>query len=132
MAKLSKWSPIRSKNHEFHAGEEFASLSGIDFGDDAGYAGVNLDVEGIEFALAPAYRIEQRAGARSHAFSGGSGGLFRHVAGFHGATDKITMNRFSVGNFECGAHERSPSGRGTMMDDSGTIAAIQPFVGLNG
>ncbi len=62
-------------DHELHAGQEFASLGRFNFGDDRGDGAVNFHVEGVEFALALAQRVEQRAGTGGDTFGGGGRGF---------------------------------------------------------
>ena len=84
-------------DHELHAGEKFAGFGGLDFGDDRGDGAVDFHVEGVEFALALAEGIEQRAGTGGDAFGGGAGGFFGQTTGFDGAADDVMMGRFGSG-----------------------------------
>lgn len=96
-------------DHELHAGEEFAGLSGLDVGDDGGDGAVDFHIERVEFALALAQGVEQRAGAGGNAFGGSAGGFFGESAGFDGAAHDVMMSRFGGQAFDaCGAHEDIP------------------------
>ena len=101
-------------DHELHAGEKFAGFGGIDFGDGGGDAAVDFHVEGVEFALALAQRVEQSVGAGGDAFGGGSGGFFGHVAGFDRAAHQIVVGRFGMGDLAAVLIEVS-AGRGRGM-----------------
>jgi len=105
-------------DHELHAGEKFASLSGLDFGDDGGDGAVDFHVEGIEFALALAQGIQQRSGAGSNTFSGGAGGVFGDAAGFDGAANDVLVGGFGGNAFDASsAHEVSLWREGSWRSD---------------
>jgi hypothetical protein len=53
----------------------FMGFGGLNLSDDGGDGTVDFHVEGVEFALAPAERVQQRAGAGGDALGGGSGGF---------------------------------------------------------
>ena len=99
-------------DHELHAGEEFAGFGGLDFGDDRGDGAVDLHVEGVEFALALAQRVQQQAGTGGDAFGGGTRGFFGETAGFDGPADDVAVGRFGWKTLDAGsAHEGIPLAR---------------------
>ncbi len=96
-------------DHELHAGEEFAGLSGLDVGDDGGDGAVDFHIERVEFALALAQRVQQEVGAGSDAFGSGSGGLLGETTGFDGAADDVMLGRLGRETFNAdGTHEGIP------------------------
>ena len=95
-------------DHEFHAGEEFTGLGGLNRGDGGGHAIVDFEVEGIEFALALAYGVEQRSGAGGDSFGGGRSGFFGHVASLDRAADQIAVNRLGLWNSDSSGHGLLP------------------------
>jgi len=97
-------------DHELHAGEEFAGLGGLDVGDDGGDGAVDFHVERVEFALALAQGVEQRAGAGGNTFGGSTGGFLGQTTSFDGAAHDVMMRRFGWRAFDaCSAHEDIPS-----------------------
>jgi len=92
-------------NHEFHAGQELASLSGVDFGDGGGDAGVDFHVESIEFALALTQGTEERGGAGGDAFGRSASGFLGETASFDGSAHDVLMGRFGIRAFDGSAHE---------------------------
>ena len=69
------------------------ACGGLDGGNGGGHAIVDFQVQGIEFTLALAHGIEQRAGAGGDSFGGGCGGFFGHVASLDRAAYEIAVNR---------------------------------------
>ena len=96
-------------DHELHAGEEFAGLGGLNLGDDGSNGAVDFHIERIEFALALAQGVEQRAGPGGNAFGSGSGSFLSQTTSFDGAAHDVLMGRFGGQAFDaCGAHEDIP------------------------
>jgi hypothetical protein len=116
-------------NHELHAGEKFARLTRADLSDGSGDSVVDFEIKSVEFAFALAQRTEQGGGPGSNAFCGGAGGLFGHVAGFHGAAHDVMVSRFWIRALDCCTHEcvRRARTRATTRS-SGTVAGILPFL----
>ena len=95
-------------DHELHAGEEFAGLGGIDFGDDGGDGAVDFHVESVEFAFALPERVKQWSGTGRDAFGCGACGFLGEMTGFDSATDDVMMGGFGKQAFDaCGTHEIS-------------------------
>ena len=120
-------------DHELHTGEKFASLGGADFGDRGGDAAVDFHIERVEFALALAQGIEQDGGASGDAFGGGSGGLFGHATGVHGAAHDVLVSWFGIWSLDRGAHNYVRLARPRAAARSfGAVVALLPFVGWDG
>ena len=95
-------------DHELHAGEKFAGLGGLDFGDEGSDGAVDLHVEGVEFALAQAQRIQQRERTGGDAFGSGGSGVLSQTAGFNSAANDMLVGRFGrTGDSSGTAHEIS-------------------------
>lgn len=95
-------------DHELHAGEEFTGMGGLDRGNGGGHAIVYFQVEGIEFALALAYRIEQRAGAGGDSFSRGRRRFFGHVASLDRAAHEVAVNGLGIWDSDSSGHGLLP------------------------
>lgn len=99
-------------DHKFHAGEKFAGFGWGNFRNEGGDGAVDLHVEGIEFALALAQRIQQQAGTGGDAFGGRAGRFLGEAAGLDGAADDVVMRRFGSKTFDAsGAHEGTSPAR---------------------
>jgi hypothetical protein len=93
-------------DHELHAGEKFAGLGGLDFGDGSGYGAVDFHIQRVEFAFALAQGVQQWGGAGGDAFGGRSGGFLCQTTGFDGPADDLMMGRFGRQAFyACSTHE---------------------------
>jgi hypothetical protein len=110
-------------DHELHAGEKFACLSGLDFSDDRSDGAVDFHVEGVEIEFALTQGIQQRVRTGGDAFGGGSCGFFRQSTGLDSAADDMVMRRFSRKGFETNtfgtnsAHKVSRGGQASARFD---------------
>jgi hypothetical protein len=106
-------------NHEFHAGEEFACLGGLDIGDHGGDGAVDFHVEGIEIEFALTQGIQQGIGTCGYAFGGGPGGFFRQSTGLDGAADDMLMRGFSRTTFEKNTFETNGAHKVSLWGQTG-------------
>src|SRR5690242_858128 len=96
-------------NHELHASKEFTGVGGLDGGDGGGHAIVDFEVQSIEFALALAHGIEQRAGTGGDSLGGGCSSLFGQVASLDRAAHQIAVNRLWLWDSDSSCHRLLPS-----------------------
>ena len=117
-------------DHNLHAGQEFASFGGADFGDGGGDSAVDFHVERVEFAFALAQRVQQLAGAGGDALGRGAGRFLGHATGFHGTAHDVLMSRFGIGDFSRGTHKCVRRAR--MRATKGTSRLVVTILALMG